>query len=102
MMKLRRIIASLACLLMLAGNCLAIDLVVDGEKLELDVPPQMVEQRTLVPLRTGFEKLGATVECDQAAQTVQIHPGQRNNGDCPHRDIHTDAHTHPCNKCVHD
>lgn len=72
MMKLRRIIASLACLLMLAGNCLAIDLVVDGEKLELDVPPQMVEQRTLVPLRAGFEKLGATVECDQAAQTVQI------------------------------
>ena len=31
-MNLRRIIASLACLLALAGNCLAIDLVVEGIK----------------------------------------------------------------------
>lgn len=69
-MKLRRIIASLACLLVLVGNCLAIDLVIDGEKLELDVPPQLVENRTLVPLRAIFEKLGATVEWDQATQTA--------------------------------
>lgn len=75
MMKLRRIIASLACLLVLAGNCLAIDLVVDGEKLELDVPPQVVEQRTLVPLRAIFEKLGATVEWDQATQTATATKG---------------------------
>lgn len=74
-MKLRRIIASLACLLVLAGNCLAIDLVVDGEKLELDVPPQVVEQRTLVPLRAIFEKLGATVEWDQATQTATATKG---------------------------
>ena len=74
-MKLRRIIASLACLLVLAGNCLAIDLVIDGEKLELDVPPQLVEQRTLVPLRAIFEKLGATVEWDQATQTATATKG---------------------------
>lgn len=74
-MKLRRIIASFACLLVLVGNCLAIDLVVDGEKLELDVPPQVVEQRTLVPLRAIFEKLGATVEWDQATQTATATKG---------------------------
>lgn len=74
-MKLRRIIASLSCLLVLAGNCLAIDLVVDGEKLELDVSPQVVEQRTLVPLRAIFEKLGATVEWDQATQTATATKG---------------------------
>ena len=74
-MKLRRIIASFACLLVLVGNCLAIDLVVDGEKLELDGPPQVVEQRTLVPLRAIFEKLGATVEWDQATQTATATKG---------------------------
>lgn len=74
-MKLRRIIASIACLMVLVGNCLAIDLVVDGEKLELDVPPQLVENRTLVPLRAIFEKLGATVEWDQATQTATATKG---------------------------
>ena len=74
-MKLRRIIASIACLMVLVGNCLAIDLVIDGEKLELDVPPQLVENRTLVPLRAIFEKLGATVEWDQATQTATATKG---------------------------
>ena len=43
----------------------AIDLVVDGRQLELDVPPTVIDQRTMVPLRAIFEELGASVAWDQ-------------------------------------
>lgn len=69
-MKFRNVLATVGCAALLTINCSAIDLVVDGEKLNLDVPPQVVEQRTLVPLRAIFEKLGATVEWDQSTQTA--------------------------------
>jgi hypothetical protein len=42
----------------------------DGRYLAFDVPPQMISGRTMVPLRAIFEALGATVNWNQAAQTV--------------------------------
>lgn len=35
-----------------------------------DVPPQIINNRTMVPMRKIFETLGATVEWDQNAKTV--------------------------------
>ena len=43
---------------------------VNGYQLFFDVPPQIVDGRTLVPLRAIFEALGATVEWEAETQTI--------------------------------
>ena len=43
---------------------------IDGNKIEFDVAPQLINARTMVPLRKIFEALGATVQWDDATQTV--------------------------------
>ncbi|MBR5528260.1 MAG: copper amine oxidase N-terminal domain-containing protein, partial [Clostridia bacterium] len=45
------------------------EIVKNGEKSELDVPAQIVEGRTLVPLRAIFEALGASVEWNGETST---------------------------------
>lgn len=47
-----------------------ITVLLNGEALTFDQPPIILDGRTLVPLRAIFEKLGASVEWDDAAQTV--------------------------------
>ena len=42
----------------------------DGKLLSFDVPPQIINDRTLVPLRVIFEALGASVEWNDSTQTV--------------------------------
>jgi len=42
----------------------------NGKALAFDVQPQIINGRTMVPMRTIFEELGATVEWDQETQTV--------------------------------
>ena len=42
----------------------------NGGLLNFDVPPQIINERTMVPLRAIFEALGATVDWDQATETV--------------------------------
>lgn len=42
----------------------------NGAELDFDVPAQIVNGRTLVPLRAIFEGLGAVVEWEDATQTV--------------------------------
>lgn len=44
----------------------ATSLVVDGTNVQTDVPPVIVDGRTLVPVRALFESLGATVGWDEA------------------------------------
>ncbi|MDO4754164.1 MAG: copper amine oxidase N-terminal domain-containing protein, partial [Bacillota bacterium] len=41
-----------------------ISVYVNGKKLDFDVPPLVIKERTLVPLRKIFEELGATVIWD--------------------------------------
>lgn len=41
-----------------------------GERLSFDVPPQIINGRTLVPMRVIFEELGATVEWDGTTRTA--------------------------------
>jgi len=42
----------------------------NGEELEFDVAPQIMNDRTMVPLRAIFEKMGAKVDWDDDTQTV--------------------------------
>ena len=43
----------------------------DGGKLNFDVPPQIVNGRTLVPMRAIFEALGASISWNNTTKTVQ-------------------------------
>ena len=77
MMKFLRKICSLCLVLLLlltmATSVLASDGVtvkIDGEIISFDVPPQIINDRTMVPLRAIFEALGATVVWDGNTQTV--------------------------------
>ncbi len=45
---------------------------VSGDSVRLDVPAQLIEDRTYVPVRFVGESLGAIVDWDDAAQTVVI------------------------------
>lgn len=42
----------------------------DGEKISFDVPPQTINNRTMVPIRAIFEAMGATVTWDDNTQTA--------------------------------
>ena len=42
----------------------------DGAQVEFDVPPQIIDGRTMVPLRAIFEALGADVDWDPETHTV--------------------------------
>lgn len=47
-----------------------ISVYLDGQKIEFDVPPQIVNGRTMVPMRKIFEELGATVDWDNMSRTA--------------------------------
>lgn len=47
-----------------------IKVTLDGKQLTFDVTPQIIDNRTMVPLRAIFEALGATVDWDNSTQTV--------------------------------
>lgn len=53
-----------------------ITVVVDGVKLNFDVPPTVVSGRTLVPVRSIFEALGATIEWDADTSTATAVKGE--------------------------
>ena len=48
---------------------------IDGNNIEFDVEPKLINNRTMVPLRAIFESLGASVEWDDATQTVTSQKG---------------------------
>jgi len=47
-----------------------IRVILDGEQLEFDVPPQIIDNRTMVPMRAIFEAFGMEVEWDGNEQSV--------------------------------
>lgn len=52
---------------MASGN---IKVILDGKEIKFDVPPQIIKNRTMVPLRAIFEALGASVDWDEHTRTV--------------------------------
>ncbi len=62
-----------ACVLFSAPAYAAdIAVMVNGERLTLDVAPQIQSGRTLVPMRAIAEKLGATVQYESSAKKITI------------------------------
>lgn len=53
-----------------AKNSDNITVMLSGSKIEFDVQPQMINDRTMVPLRKIFESLGALVKWDDETETV--------------------------------
>ncbi len=47
-----------------------ISVLINGQKVAFDVPPMILDGRTLVPLRAIFESLGATVDFNEQTRTI--------------------------------
>lgn len=87
MKKIKRlavVILSVLILCLSATGCVLAEqssteysVVLNGQKLEFDQPPVMVNDRILVPMRTIFEALGATVEWDNENKVVTAIKGIR-------------------------
>lgn len=54
-----------------------ITVVLDGNKISFDVPPQNISGRTLVPYRTLAEKIGAKVSWDQKTGKITVLKGKK-------------------------
>ena len=68
--------AILTLALLIAGTLVfagyQIIITIDGQQIESDVPPQLVQDRTLVPIRVITEHFGADVGWVQETMTVEI------------------------------
>lgn len=53
-----------------------IKLIVNGQEINPDVPPQLINSRTMVPIRWVAEALGADVQWDEQQRTVKIYFGK--------------------------
>lgn len=49
----------------------------DGEELQFEVPAQIIDDRTMVPMRDIFEKLGAKVDWDEEHQGIMAFAGHK-------------------------
>jgi len=67
--------AVICALLFMGSSAIAdspIKLFIDGEIIQCDVPPQIINGRVMVPARFVAEPLGARVEWDERSQTVLV------------------------------
>lgn len=82
----KTIFLALLMLLMMIGTGMASDyqgyptvtLLIDGKSIQSDVPPIIIDNRTLVPLRVIAENLGATVQYDEQLNYAVISSGTGN------------------------
>jgi hypothetical protein len=73
--RILAVVAALGIITLLAGAVYAQDvikIVVNGNALSSDVPPQIIDGRVLVPMRTVADALGATVDWDDSSRSVII------------------------------
>ena len=54
----------------------SIKVVLNGTELSFDVPPQLINDRTMVPMRKILEALGVTIEWDDDTQMVTARKGE--------------------------
>ena len=71
---------SLAVSLLIGASSVSADEIIvelDGNPIEFDVKPEIVDGRTMVPLRKIFEEIGATVKWDNDTQTVSARKNKK-------------------------
>lgn len=68
--KTAALAAAAACSLSAVSAADGIRVLLDGNELEFDVPPQIIDERTMVPLRVIFEAMGAKVDWNGEMRTV--------------------------------
>ena len=77
---MKKIISILICLVLFLGAPVAaseeITVCLNGTPLEFDVPPQLINDRTMVPMRKIFEALGAAVDRNGENQLVTAVKGE--------------------------
>ena len=54
----------------ISSNGDEINVYINGAKLEFDVPPQIIDNRTMIPMRALFEGLGVEVEWYEDIQSI--------------------------------
>ncbi len=72
---MKKVLALLLVVLMVLPMCVfaqegEITVEINGQALVFDVPPQLINDRTMVPMRAIFESLGATVEWEEVGQVI--------------------------------
>ncbi|ADL70142.1 copper amine oxidase domain protein [Thermoanaerobacterium thermosaccharolyticum DSM 571] len=73
--RYKLIVSIIIIILLLLGNVYAVPyirLIINGQQVYTDVPPQIVNGTTLVPIRVISETLGAKVNWDGNTQTVTV------------------------------
>lgn len=63
----------LLCIMSVYSVCSAqenITVTVNGQAVEFDVPPQIINDRTMLPMRKIFEALGAEIEWIESSQAI--------------------------------
>jgi hypothetical protein len=75
-MKKRYVVILTLCLLLLITGLVyatgSVRIFVNGQEIYSDVPPQIINGRTMVPIRFVAEALGANVQWDEKTQAVSI------------------------------
>lgn len=80
MKKLCILICAALCTVVTAHAADEISVYVDRQKLEFEVQPQIINDYTMVPMRTIFERLGYTVNWDQETRMIEAVNYQINKG----------------------
>jgi len=71
---------SLAVIFLMGASSVSADEIIvelDGKTIEFDVKPEIIDGRTMVPLRKIFEEIGATVKWDNDTQTVSARKNKK-------------------------
>ncbi|MDY3302710.1 MAG: stalk domain-containing protein, partial [Clostridia bacterium] len=68
-------VSLLICATSISADEISVEL--DGNTIEFDVKPEIIDGRTMVPLRKIFEEIGATVKWDNDTQTVSARKNKK-------------------------
>ena len=81
-MNIKRLFTLMLCIFLLSSLTSAyifaegdISVIIDGDKLSFDVPPQIINGRTMVPLRAIFEYFGSDVEWNSYSKSITSKAG---------------------------